>query len=69
MRYKTNAREVSALLMLAGGLVLAFISLYMPPRGVIDSSVIYIFAQVLIYAGSALGIDYYIRQKFDGLGR
>lgn len=69
MSYKTNAREVTATLMLAGGLVLAFISLYMPPRGVIDSSVIYIFAQILIYAGSALGIDYYIRQRYDGIDR
>lgn len=69
MRYKTNAREVSAMLMLAGGLVLAFISLYMPPRGTIDSSVLYIFAQILIYAGSALGIDYYIRQRFENLDR
>ena len=42
---------------------MAFIALTMPPPGEIHDSVLYIFAQILIYCGSIFGIDSYINQK------
>ena len=35
----------------------------MPPPGQIHDSVLYIFAQILIYCGSIFGIDSYISRK------
>lgn len=41
---------------------MAFIALFLPPPGEIHSSVLYVFAQILIYAGSIFGIDAYVRK-------
>ena len=59
------AREWSAYLLLLAGTVMAFIALFMPPPGEIHPSVLYIFAQILIYAGSILGLVAYIRRGGD----
>lgn len=65
MKKQLPLRELSALLLLLGGIVMAFMALFLPPPGEIHSSVIYIFAQVLIYAGSIFGIDAYIRKAIE----
>ena len=56
-------KETSALVLLFFGIAMAFISMFLPPPGEIDSSVLYIFAQILIYAGSIFGIEHYINEK------
>lgn len=56
-------REVSAYVLLVAGVVMAFIALFLPPPGEIHESVLFIFAQILIYAGSIFGIDAYIRKS------
>ena len=56
-------KEKSAACLLGAGILLAYISLFLPPPGEIDDSVIYIFAQILIYAGSIFGIEHYINEK------
>ena len=42
---------------------MAFTALLMPPPGQIHDSVLYIFAQILIYCGSIFGLDSYISRK------
>ena len=56
-------KETSALALLTAGIVMAYISMLLPPPGEIDDSVLYIFAQILIYAGSIFGIEHYINEK------
>ena len=56
-------KEKSALALLFFGIVMAYISLFLPPPGVIDDSVLYIFAQILIYVGSIFGLEHYINEK------
>ena len=53
-------KEFSAMFLLVAGVAFAFIALLMPPPGEIHDSVLYIFAQILIYAGSVFGISAYI---------
>ena len=36
-------------------------SLFMPPEGEIDGSVLMLFAQILVYAGSIFGVKIYIK--------
>jgi len=55
-----NIKEISAMFLLVAGVAFAFIALLMPPPGEIHDSVLYIFAQILIYAGSVFGISAYI---------
>ena len=58
-----TVKEWTAIVLLACGIILAFIALLLPPPGEIHDSVLYIFAQILIYCGSIFGIDSYINQK------
>lgn len=59
---KVEFKELSAAFMLVVGSALAIIALLLPPKGVIDSSVIYIFAQTMIYAGTVFGFVSYADQ-------
>lgn len=56
-------KELSAIVLLIAGVTMAFIALFLPPPGEIHDSVLYIFAQILIYCGSIFGIDSYINKK------
>lgn len=58
-----KSKEITAIVLLALGMLLAFIALFLPPPGEIHDSVLYLFAQILIYCGSISGIDSYITQK------
>lgn len=58
-----NLKELTAIVLLTFGIILAFIALMMPPPGEIHDSVLYIFAQILIYCGSIFGVDAYISTK------
>lgn len=40
--------------------VLAYICIYIPPEGIIDTSVLWFTAQLLLFAASILGIDYHV---------
>lgn len=56
---------VSALAMLAFGCGLSVAGFCVPPLGEVSDSVLLIFAQCLIYAGSAIGIDFYVNMKLS----
>lgn len=58
-------RDLTAIVLLIAGIVMAFIALFLPPPGEIHESVLFIFAQILIYAGSIFGIDAYIRKAVN----
>ena len=53
--------RISALLLLAFGAAIAAISLFLPPEGEIDGSVLMLFAQILVYVGSIFGVKIYIK--------
>ncbi|MBQ2492484.1 MAG: hypothetical protein II527_04055 [Bacteroidales bacterium] len=53
--------KVSAALLLLFGAVVALISLFMPPEGEIDGSVLMLFGQILVYSGSIFGVKIYIK--------
>ena len=51
--------------MLAAGVGLSIAGFCVSPVGEISESVLWFFAQCLIYAGSALGVDVVIDYKID----
>ena len=53
--------RASALLLLTFGAAMAAPSLFMPPEGEIDGSVLMLFGQILVYAGSIFGVKIYIK--------
>ena len=65
MKTKTkNAIQfVSALILMLAGVVLVFISLFLPPQGEIDASVLAALGEFFTMAGSIWGITSYTRIK------
>ena len=49
--------------LVASGVVLSFISFFLSKEHVIDDSVLWYFAQTLIYAGSVFGLKNYVDYK------
>ena len=62
-----NIRASTAVGMLTSGVALSVAGFIAPPFGEISDSVLWFFAQCLIYAGTALGFDVMIEQKFRSL--
>ena len=55
--------------MLAIGAALSVAGFIVPPTGEISDSVLWFFAQCLIYAGSIFGVSTYVHGKFTELSR
>lgn len=66
---QTNIQYATAIAMLAAGCGLSIAGFIVPPTGEISDSVLWFFAQCLIYAGSIFGIGIYVKGKFDAFAR
>lgn len=64
---KVSIQFGSALAMLVGGYALAVAGFIVPPKGEISDSVLWIFSQCLIYAGSIFGVSIYYGRKVTQL--
>ena len=64
---RTDIQIYSAIAMLFAGVALATAGFIVPPTGEISDSVLLLFAQCLIYAGSIFGVSVYIHTKFAEL--
>lgn len=64
---KEDIQICSAVGMLIAGVGLSIAGFIVPPVGQIHDSVLWFFAQCLIYAGSIFGIGIYINSKFNNL--
>ena len=58
-------KEWTAIMLLTAGVAMAFIALLLPPPGEIHDSVLYVFAQILIYSGTVFGLDSYFTKKIS----
>ena len=63
----TGVRYACAFVSLIGGLILGFLALYIPPCGNIHETVLILIAQLLVFAGSCLGVDVFIDEKIRKL--
>lgn len=59
-------KTILASVALLFAIVLATVNMFMPPQGEIDGSVVNIFAQLLIFAATLLGVDAVVLKR---LGR
>ena len=62
-QHRVSIQFWSALAMLVGGYALAVAGFIVPPTGEISDSVLWIFSQCLIYAGSIFGVSIYYGRK------
>lgn len=64
---KESVQIWSAIGMLVAGVVLSAAGFIVEPMGEIHDSVLWFFAQCLLYAGGIFGIGTYVNSKFDHL--
>ena len=57
---KENISVITAVVLLTSGIVLSFLSFFLSVEKEIDDSVLWYFAQTLIYSGSIFGVKEYI---------
>lgn len=53
--------KLTATGLLIFGAAMCAMSLFLPPQGEVDSSVLMLFGQILVYAGSIFGVRVYIQ--------
>lgn len=58
---------IVASVLLASGVVLSFLGFFTEPVGQISESVLWYFAQTLIYAGSVFGLKVYVDYMLNKL--
>ena len=59
MEHKTLKQIISIIAFLSA-IVIGFIALFIPPTGVIDASVLWFIAQLLVFVSGLLGINFSI---------
>lgn len=64
---RSDLQVYTAIAMLICGVAMAVASFLVPPVGEISDSVLWFFAQCLIYAGSIFGVSVYVQTKFEEL--
>lgn len=64
---RESIQLASAVGMLIGGFSLAVAGFIVPPTGEIHESVLGVFAECLIYAGSIFGVTIYVKSKYAEL--
>lgn len=63
MKRRLNVQLAVAVLISMSGVALIFMSFWVEPRGVIDSSVLVAFGELSTFAGALFGIDYTYKFK------
>lgn len=58
-----TAQLVSAIVLIVLGCALLIAGFIVPPLGVIDSSVLVAFGEILTFVGALFGIDYHYRSR------
>lgn len=53
----TKIKTVISIVAFISAIVLGFIALFLPPTGIIDSSVLWFTAQLLVFVCSLLGVN------------
>ena len=56
-------QEITAVGLLVAGVSFALMGLLLPPMSSIHDSVLWVFAQCLIYSGSVLGVTGFLKSK------
>ena len=53
-------KKIFAVISFICAIVIGFWAMFLPPPGVIDSSVLWFVAQLLVFTSTILGIDYHV---------
>lgn len=54
---KEQIQYVLCILCIIGAMVMSFLAMYIAPAGIIDTSILWLIAQVLVFCGGLMGIN------------
>lgn len=60
MYNKVSQKKLFSFVSFFTSIIVGFMAMFMPPEGVIDNSVLWFIAQLLIFTSTILGIDFRI---------
>lgn len=60
---KMTAQFILGCITVIAGLVMLFMGIWMPPTGIIDSSILVAFGETATFAGALIGVDYSYKYK------
>jgi hypothetical protein len=58
---KENIKFAASIVLLALGVIIVFVSLFLPPKGVIDASVLTLIGENFCFVGAVWGIGQYAK--------
>lgn len=64
---KEDVQIWTAVGMLIAGVTMSFIGFFVEPLGMIHDSVLWFFAQCLLYCGAVFGIPLYVKSKISSI--
>lgn len=64
---KEDVQIWTAVGMLIAGTTMSFIGFFVEPMGIIHDSVLWFFAQCLLYGGAVFGIPLYVKSKINSI--
>ena len=56
-------KKVLAVLSFISAIVLGFIAMFLPPKGVIDTSILWFIAQLLVFTSNIFGFNFNVSQS------
>lgn len=69
---KENIKFIASVGLLIAGVVIVFVSLYIPPVGVVDSSILTLIGENFCFVGAVWGIGQYTKvqlKKLENVGK
>lgn len=54
----TKTKHILSVVSFLAALVIGFIAMFIPPKGIIDPSILYYTAQLLVFTSGFLGVDF-----------
>lgn len=59
-----TAQFILGVIVIVSGLTMLFIGIFLPPFGIIDSSILVAFGEAATFSGALIGVDYNYRYKY-----
>lgn len=66
---KLTAQFLLGVVVVIAGLVMLFMGIFLPPLGIIDSSILVAFGESATFAGALIGVDYNYKYKTYKISR
>lgn len=54
----TFLKRILAIFSFSSSIVIGFVAMFLPPKGIIDTSILWFIAQMLVFAANILGFNF-----------